>query len=337
MTQNPKQISFVITAHNEAPFIEACLLSLAGQQGFDEKSAQIVLVDDRSTDLTAEAAKGLGLPNLELVSIKNRPDADLTARQAALDKGFLLAEGDWVFVTDADANARPSWADSTLALAGRKNAQAVAGPVAFKPANKSLAARFWAAFFSVDSLFYIFWCKALCFMGRPSGFVFGNLAFCRKALLKAGGPGVWSFSLTEDLVFARMLFSAKIKVAYRLFPGVSVTGCPSLAACMERGMRIGAGGGFSWLFALLTGWMALLAFLGAGALFGPAWLVWLFCLRYLAGVFLVFALCLVARRPTLVWLAPFYEPLITLMGVAVLVKSAGKKSIHWAGIDYQRR
>ena len=335
--QKPRRISFVITAHNEAQSIEGCLLSLAGQQGFDEKSAQIVLVDDRSTDLTAEAAKGLGLPNLELVSIKNRPDADLTARQAALDKGFLLARGEWIFVTDADADARPNWADSTLAFAGRKNAQAVAGPVAFRPANKSLAARFWAAFFSVDSLFYIFWCKVLCFMGRPSGFVFGNLAFCRKALLKAGGPGAWPFSLTEDLVFARMLFKAKIKVAYRLFPGVSVTGCPNLAACMERGMRVGAGGGFSWLFAAMTLWMALLVFLGAGALFGTAWLAWLFCLRYLAGVVLVSILCLVAKRPALVWLSPFYEPFITVMGAVVLIKASGKKSIHWAGIDYQRR
>jgi glycosyltransferase involved in cell wall biosynthesis len=335
--QNSKQISFVITAHNEASSIESCLLSLAGQQGFDEKSAQIILADDRSTDLTTEVAKGLGLPNLELISIKSRPDVGLTARQAALDKGFSLAGGDWIFVTDADADARPDWVESTLAFARRKKAQAVAGPVAFRPANKSLAALFWAAFLSVDSLFYIFACKLLCFFGRPAGFVFGNLAFGRKAWLKAGGPGAWPFSLTEDLVFARMLFNAKVKVAYCLFPGIFVSGCPSLAAIVERGMRIGAGGGFSWLFAAMTGWMALLVFLGAGALLGPAWLAWLFVLRYLAGVFLISILCFVAKRPALVWLAPFYEPLVTLIGAFVLIKASGKKSIHWAGIDYQRR
>ena len=87
----------VVPVHNEAEFIPEALPSLIS--AMDEVGApyRIMLIENGSTDGTAEIARRIGSGSaLEVVSL---PEADYGA---AMRYGFLNAEGDWVVNFDID-------------------------------------------------------------------------------------------------------------------------------------------------------------------------------------------------------------------------------------------
>ena len=102
-------ISVVVTAHNAAETIQDCLRSVAGNLGAEPDDVEIILVDDRSADGTADAARALALECLRILRIDSYQDRSLTARQIALDLGFRSARGEVILVTDADAIVPQDW------------------------------------------------------------------------------------------------------------------------------------------------------------------------------------------------------------------------------------
>ncbi len=97
--KNPKTpyVSVVIPALNEERFIENNLISLLHQ---DYKNFEIIVVDNNSTDKTAEIAKKYGAR-----VIFNAEKGVGAARQA----GFTVARGSIIATTDADNILPPDW------------------------------------------------------------------------------------------------------------------------------------------------------------------------------------------------------------------------------------
>ncbi|MBI4100257.1 glycosyltransferase [Candidatus Microgenomates bacterium] len=96
-------ISIVVPAYNEEKFIGDTLRALIGQ---DYKGkAEIIVVDNGSTDQTSRIAKGLGVK----VIYESRRSIGL-ARQ----RGFEVASGEIIAATDADTIVPPNWL-STIA------------------------------------------------------------------------------------------------------------------------------------------------------------------------------------------------------------------------------
>jgi len=92
------QVSIVVPAYNEAVGIEKAVRSLAGA---DYPRFEVIVVDDGSTDGTAELVDGLALAG---VTVIRRPNG---GKAAALNTGIAASSGDIVVMVDGDTVFEP--------------------------------------------------------------------------------------------------------------------------------------------------------------------------------------------------------------------------------------
>jgi peptidoglycan/xylan/chitin deacetylase (PgdA/CDA1 family)/glycosyltransferase involved in cell wall biosynthesis len=92
-------VTVVIPAYNEAVGIAAAVRSLAAS---DYPDFDIVVVDDGSTDATAEVVLGLGLTNVRLLRQANG------GKPAALNTGIAAARGEVLVLVDGDTVFEPA-------------------------------------------------------------------------------------------------------------------------------------------------------------------------------------------------------------------------------------
>jgi peptidoglycan/xylan/chitin deacetylase (PgdA/CDA1 family)/glycosyltransferase involved in cell wall biosynthesis len=93
-------VSVIVPAYNEAANIAATVRSLLAS---DYPQVEVVVVDDGSTDGTADIVERLRLPNVLVVRQENagKPAALNTGIQYARGEIFILVDGDTVFEPDA--------------------------------------------------------------------------------------------------------------------------------------------------------------------------------------------------------------------------------------------
>lgn len=133
-------ISAVLPAYNEEANLEATVLDLLTQLRRYSAAFEIVVVDDGSTDQTAQKAAALALAELRLV----RHDRN-RGYGAALRSGFTAARMDWILLLDADGQFDP--ADLGRLVAAADGADMVLGYRVKRadPSHRRLFARAWAA------------------------------------------------------------------------------------------------------------------------------------------------------------------------------------------------
>jgi cellulose synthase/poly-beta-1,6-N-acetylglucosamine synthase-like glycosyltransferase len=321
-------VSVVITAHNAAGSIGACLRSIGAQA--NDAAAEIVLVDDRSTDGTSEAAIAVGLETLRILRVERPSDSGLTTRQDALALGFRAVRGKVVVTTDADGIVAPDWISAMTTPILSDMADAVAGPVLFR------ANRGWLGVWqTIDVAYYLLLNSLLNALGFAGGVLFGNFAFRRELFDAVGGYERIGFTLTEDLAFGRALKAHGSRIRYSSKGGVEVAACDSWSTLVERAKRVSSGG-FSAL-ALTTGvWMGSLLILAVLALvFGGAF-GWLLLARYVAGAAFSAASVVRVGRFSHLPAALLYEPLAIVIGLRVMARLARSSRVEWGGKSYAR-
>ena len=101
----PIELSVVIPALNEAGRLPPTLARIGAYLGAhpDWQPAEIVVVDDGSSDGTATAAARVDLPPGIALRVVEHPDN--LGKGAAVRTGFDLSCGRWVLLTDADLSA----------------------------------------------------------------------------------------------------------------------------------------------------------------------------------------------------------------------------------------
>lgn len=116
---NEGAASVIIPARNEELNIERVVRSIAPERRLRE----IIVVDDQSTDRTAEILAGLAreIPKLRTLRIKSLPDG-WTGKSHAAAAGAELATGDWLLFTDADTEHLPGSLEAMLERATAENA-----------------------------------------------------------------------------------------------------------------------------------------------------------------------------------------------------------------------
>jgi chlorobactene glucosyltransferase len=120
--QSLPRISVVVPARNEQAVIAACLESLAQQ----EEIAEIVVVNDQSTDKTAEIVRGLAAkhPRIKMMEVCELP-AGWVGKNNAVWLGAKEAKGEWLLFTDADAIHGEHSVSRTLEIANERDAALV--------------------------------------------------------------------------------------------------------------------------------------------------------------------------------------------------------------------
>lgn len=93
-------LSIVVAAKDEEANIAACLRSLLAQ---DYPRLELIVVDDRSVDRTAEIVRDFARQDdrLRLLQIEELPDG-WAGKNHAMYRGLAEAKGEWLFMTDAD-------------------------------------------------------------------------------------------------------------------------------------------------------------------------------------------------------------------------------------------
>jgi glycosyltransferase involved in cell wall biosynthesis len=121
-TASDERITAVVPARNEEQVIETCVRSLARQA----EIAEIIVVDDQSTDRTAEIVRGLmpQIVNLRLIEAPEIPSGWL-GKNHALWQGAKHASSHWILFTDADAELLDGATARALRIAEENSAALV--------------------------------------------------------------------------------------------------------------------------------------------------------------------------------------------------------------------
>lgn len=121
-TKNSQRVSAIVPARNEEVVIAACVKSLIPQ----EEIAEILVIDDQSSDRTAEIVRGLaaGSPKVRLLETAELPEG-WVGKNNAVWIGANQARGDWLLFTDADAVHEANSAGKALAVARENSADMV--------------------------------------------------------------------------------------------------------------------------------------------------------------------------------------------------------------------
>ncbi|MGW1816091.1 bifunctional polysaccharide deacetylase/glycosyltransferase family 2 protein [Streptomyces sp. NPDC002125] len=191
-------VSVIVPAYNEKECIASTLNSLAAST----HPIEIVVVDDGSTDGTAEIAEALGLPNVRVIRQEN------AGKSAALNNGVRQARYDIVVMMDGDTVFEPDTVRQLVQPFADPRIGAVAGNA--KVGNRSTVIGAWQHIeyvmgFNLDRRMY----DLLGCMPTIPGAIG---AFRRRAVLEVGGMS--EDTLAEDTDITIALHRAGWRVVY---------------------------------------------------------------------------------------------------------------------------
>lgn len=191
-------VSVVVPAYDE----EACIARTVRSVAASDHPVEVIVVDDGSTDRTADVARSLGLPG---VTVFRRPNG---GKPAALNTGIAQARHDLIVMMDGDTVFAPDTVRRLVQPFADPGVGAVAGNA--KVANRSGVLGAWQHIeyvvgFNVDRRAY----DVLQCMPTVPGAVG---AFRRRAL--AGAGGVSGDTLAEDTDLTMAIARAGWRVVY---------------------------------------------------------------------------------------------------------------------------
>ncbi|MFG2516490.1 bifunctional polysaccharide deacetylase/glycosyltransferase family 2 protein [Streptomyces sp. NPDC048584] len=193
-----RPVSVIVPAYNEKECIESTLRSLAAST----HPIEILVVDDGSTDGTAELAEALALPDVRVIRQAN------AGKPAALNHGIRSARHDIVVMMDGDTVFEPDTVGRLVQPFADPSVGAVAGNA--KVGNRSTLIGAWQHIeyvmgFNLDRRMY----DLLRCMPTIPGAIG---AFRREAVLQAGGMS--EDTLAEDTDITIALHRAGWRVVY---------------------------------------------------------------------------------------------------------------------------
>lgn len=200
------KLSFSIPAHNEQDHIWRCLDAIFKELEGKKYPVEIIVVDNASTDRTAEIARSYGG-----VRVVSEPEKGLLHARA---RGFLSSSGDLIANIDADTMLLPGWID-TVFTEFEKDPQLVSLSGPFIYYDLPWIPRQLTKAFYYGGYFFHF--LSLLFTGRGTMVQGGNFVLRRSALEQIGGFNTAIPFYGEDTDIARRISRiGKVKFSFKL-------------------------------------------------------------------------------------------------------------------------
>jgi cellulose synthase/poly-beta-1,6-N-acetylglucosamine synthase-like glycosyltransferase len=215
------RVSVIIAARDEEEQIGACLDSIVALT-YPQELLDIILVDDRSTDRTAEivnryTGKHAHIRMLRIETVSEFPPGKTNAVMSAVD----ISKGEILMLTDADCRVPPTWVENTVQYYSHPSVGVVAGFTSLVGESwfDEMQALDWFVLFSVAA--------ATTRLGFPVTAVGTNLSVRRAAYDSVGGYRKIPFSVTEDYaLFHAVTASGKWKARFPMDPDTLVESTP---------------------------------------------------------------------------------------------------------------
>ncbi len=103
-------VSVIVAARNEENFIETCVTKILNQ---DYPNYELIVIDDRSTDMTPLKLAALSDPKLRKLKIFEKPD-EVSGKKNALVHAIKESKGEILLFTDADCEVKPTWVSTMV-------------------------------------------------------------------------------------------------------------------------------------------------------------------------------------------------------------------------------
>ncbi len=304
-------LSIIIPARNEEHNLPTLLKSLAAQS---VRPAEILVVDDGSTDRTGEIARQLGAT---VVISQPLPD-DWHGKTWACHQGAQAAAGEWLCFVDADTCFEAGGLARILSCY-RGGAFSVGPWHAVKRPYENLS-----LFFNLNMV-----------AGTGNHGLFGQMLLVdRNSYLWVGGHVVVRRCILENFQLAQHFLAAGVPVrsvigkgvfAFRMYPG----GVGELIEGWIKGFAAGAGQTPRATLCLIVAWMTGLMIAASGCVQSGAQLAWVLIYLSCAAQVAWFGRRVGAFR----WYAALFYPLPLLFFFVVFGLSAlrsGNK-VTWKG------
>ena len=203
-------VSVIIPARNEAENIGACLNSIVNQT-YPQLLFEVIVVDDFSTDRTAEIVNSFAGKNVSLVSLKDFAKEELNSyKKKAIEIAISKAKGELVVTTDADCIVQKKWLETIASFYEKHNPVFIAAPVAYfpSPSGEGLGVRFLKIFQSLDFMTLQGITGASVYKKFHSMCNGANLAYEKKVFFEVDGfTGIDTIASGDDMLLMHKIFN----------------------------------------------------------------------------------------------------------------------------------
>lgn len=123
------KVSVLIAARNEEQRIHLTINDILAQQ-YPQHLFELIIVDDHSTDRTAEVIRSYAHRGVKLLQLNE--DKPLNSyKKKAISEAVKLSEGDLIVATDADCRMGPNWLPAIVNCYQQNDFYIISSPVAY--------------------------------------------------------------------------------------------------------------------------------------------------------------------------------------------------------------
>ncbi|NGM72741.1 glycosyltransferase [Sphingobacterium sp. SGL-16] len=190
-----KDVSILIAARNEedniARTIEAVL-----QQNYPSAQLELIIVDDHSTDKTAEIVRTYADRGVKMLQLQVGDKLN-SYKKYAITKAIEMASGEIIVTTDADCRMGPDWIRTIMAYFDKHDSYLVSSPVAYSEEKSR-----FEELQTLEFLYLIGLGAAGIGNGNPTTCNGANLAYRRDVFFEMGGfKGIDNLASGDDELF----------------------------------------------------------------------------------------------------------------------------------------
>lgn len=190
-----KRVSILIAARNEEENIARTIDAILNQN-YPTSQLELIIVDDHSTDRTAEIVRSYGDRGVKLLQLQIGDKLN-SYKKYAIAKAIEMASGEIIVTTDADCRMGRNWIRTIMAYFDQNNSFLVSSPVAYSEEKSK-----FEELQTLEFLYLIGLGAAGIGNGNPTTCNGANLAYRRDVFFEMGGfKGIDNLASGDDELF----------------------------------------------------------------------------------------------------------------------------------------